>query len=65
MVKNAELLDRFEREIINKKPDFQKNLEIYEAMLEEARLLGIFPLKDPMDGVDDDIRVSRILNRLP
>ena len=66
MIKNARYLEKFEKELIAKeKNDYLKNFEIYEAMWEEAKALGIFPLKDPYDGVEDDIRLARILSRLP
>jgi hypothetical protein len=26
---------------------------------------GIFPLKDPLDGIEVAVRISKILNRLP
>ncbi|MGE5340871.1 MAG: hypothetical protein ACM3SY_05245 [Candidatus Omnitrophota bacterium] len=66
MVKDAEYLEAFERQLAEEEEvDFNKNMEIYEAMYQEAVALGIFPLKDPLDGIEVDIRISRILNRLP
>ena len=66
MIKNANYLEEFEKEFIaGQKNDLLKNLEIYEAMWEMAKALGVFPLKDPYDGVEDDIRLAGILNRLP
>jgi len=37
-------------------------MKIYEALYEEARLLGIFPLKNPLDGIESDILLARVLN---
>jgi len=66
MIKNIKYLEEFENAFISKeKNDLLKNLKIYEAMWEEAKTLGIFPLKDPYDGVDDDIRLANILKHLP
>jgi hypothetical protein len=66
MIKNKEYLEEFEKQLAAKeKVDFFKNLEIYEALWHEAETLGIFPLKDPYDGVEDDIRLAKILSRLP
>ncbi len=45
--------------------DYYKNLEIYEAMWQEAVDLGIFPLKNMYDGLENDIRVAAILNGMP
>ncbi|HLP59218.1 MAG TPA: hypothetical protein VK186_10330 [Candidatus Deferrimicrobium sp.] len=42
----------------------ERNLGIYEALWQEAVELDIFPLKDPFDGVEDDIHLAKMLNRL-
>lgn len=66
MIKNAEYLEEFDNKFVaGQKNDLLKNLEIYEAMWEMAKTLGVFPLKDPYDGIEDDIRLASILNRLP
>jgi hypothetical protein len=66
VIKNKEFLEAFENQLAaEEKVDFFKNLEIYEALWHQAVTLGIFPLKDPYDGVEDDIRLARILSRLP
>jgi hypothetical protein len=31
-------------------------------LYEEARSLGIFPLKEPLDGIESDIHLARRLN---
>jgi hypothetical protein len=57
------LLGAFEKEQIqNSKPDFFKNLRIFEALYEEAKQLGVFPLKDPLEGIEVDIRLAKVLN---
>ncbi len=66
MIKDKRYLTLFERQLISDEAvDFYKNLEIYEAMWLEAVELGIFPLKDPLDGVEDDIHLARVLNQQP
>ncbi len=66
MIKDAKFLEEFEKEFIaQQKNDLLTNLKIYEAMWEQAKAFGVFPLKDPYDGVEDDIRLAAILNRLP
>ncbi|GJL64503.1 MAG: hypothetical protein NPIRA04_31570 [Nitrospirales bacterium] len=63
MVKNVKLLEQFERDQIrNRKPDFYANLKVVEALLQEARYLGTFPPKDPLEGIDVDIRVAKAFN---
>ncbi|MBI4468180.1 MAG: hypothetical protein HY650_02550 [Acidobacteria bacterium] len=67
MIKDADLLNEFEKsQIRGEPPDFRQNLIIYEALFREATAMGIFPLKDPLDGIDVDIRLARVLNvRIP
>lgn len=33
-----------------------------DAMFEEARALKIFPLKDPLEGLETDIRAAKAVN---
>lgn len=63
MIRNAKLLKEFEREEIRKrKPDYFQNLRIFESLYEEAKHLGIFPLQDPLEGIDVDINLAKALN---
>jgi len=43
---------------------FKQALNIFEAMWKEGVSLGVLPPKDPLEGIDVDIRVARILNCL-
>jgi hypothetical protein len=63
MLKRNSLLEAFEREQMqNSKPDFFKNLRIFEALYQEAKQVGVLPLKDPLEGIDVDIRLAQVLN---
>ncbi len=63
MIRRTPLLEDFENEQIRKAPpDYFKNLKIFEALYQEAVNLGVFPLKDPLEGIDVDIRLARALN---
>jgi hypothetical protein len=63
MIKDAGLLAEFEEnELRKEKPDYLNALRIFEAMWKEAMLLGVLPLKDPLEGIEVDIRIARILN---
>lgn len=65
MIKNADIFKRFyEKTIKEEKLSFQQALRIFEAMWQEGVSLGVLPLKDPLEGIDIDIRVARILNCL-
>ena len=53
----------FERELIRReKPDLIRNLKIVEALFQEAVELGVFPLKDPLEGLEVDIRIAKVIN---
>jgi hypothetical protein len=66
MVKNSERLRKFELEVIKKeKRTFKKNIQLVEAMYEEALSLGIFPPKDALAGIDVDLRVAKVVNSVP
>jgi hypothetical protein len=63
MIKNRPVIDLFEDSLASQSVvDHQRNLQIVEALYQEARALGIFPLKDPLDGIDSDIHLARIMN---
>lgn len=63
MVKNRKLLAKFEYEQIKRnKLSYTQALKIYESMWEEAKELGILPLKDQMEGIEVDIKMAKILN---
>jgi hypothetical protein len=38
-------------------------MRLYEAMWEQARALGVLPPPDAWDGIEDDIRLARILSQ--
>jgi hypothetical protein len=42
--------------------DYRENLEVFEALWEHARRLGVLPLADPLDGIDTDIRRAEALS---
>jgi hypothetical protein len=57
------LLDNFEKEQIAKsRPDYFHNLRIFESLNEEAKKLGVFPLKNPLEGIEVNIRLAAVLN---
>jgi hypothetical protein len=63
MIKDAATLDRFERELRRlQKPDLAKNFKIVEALYDEAVAVGAIPLKDPLDGIEVDIKIAKAVN---
>jgi len=65
MIIRNTLLDQFEKkQIKDTKADFFRNLKIFESLYLEAKQLGIFPLKDPLEGIEVDIHLAHQLNKL-
>ncbi len=66
MVRDGETLRRFEEDLIRREPQrsFRDALKLYEAMWKEAVALGVLPLADPLEGIEADIELARVLNCL-
>jgi hypothetical protein len=65
MIKDAKLLSAFNDALLKKEElDYAASLRIFEAMWDEGRKLGVLPLKDPLEGIEVDIRIARILNHV-
>jgi hypothetical protein len=63
MIKDTTLLAEFEDNELRKEPlDYGSALRLFEAMWKEAMLLGVLPPKDPLEGIEVDIKIARILN---
>jgi hypothetical protein len=45
--------------------DISKRFRIVEALYEEAVALGTLPLKDPLEGLEVDIRIAKVINHVP
>lgn len=65
MIKKRKLLLEFEREFIQtEKTDYFKSLRLFEEMWNEGLFLKILPLKDPLEGIEVDLRIARIINHV-
>jgi hypothetical protein len=63
MIRNAHLIDALNKaQTQASPPDYFQNLALFEALYREARALGALPLKDPLEGIETDIRLAQILN---
>jgi len=63
MVKDKVFWEAWEAQYIANAPrDFQRNLRLMNAMYEHARSLGAFPLKNPLEGLEDKIRLAKAIN---
>ena len=64
MVRDAKTLRRVEEDLIRREAQrsFRESLRLYEAMWKEGITLGVLPLSDPLDGIEADIELARVLN---
>ena len=63
MIKNAEILEKLEKSIVKKsRLSYSRKLKIYEGLYKEACSLGIFPLKNPLEGIEEKILFVRRIN---
>ena len=65
MIKDVKLLAEFEEDQIRaEKLSHTKALALFEAMWREGLTLGVLPLENPLEGIEVDIRIARILNHV-
>jgi hypothetical protein len=63
MVRDLLMLRQFEADYSRShRLTHRQSLAILDGLWEEGRALGVLPPKDPMAGIDVDIRVAAILN---
>jgi transcriptional regulator with XRE-family HTH domain len=56
-------LQKFELDFIKKeKVDIVRNFHMVEALYKEAVSLGIIPLKNPLDGIEVDLKIAKVVN---
>ena len=66
MITNHYIYQNFERELLEKeRVDIWQNFKIYEALYQEALTLGVLPLKNPLEDVDVDIKIAKVINSVP
>lgn len=63
MIKDPELLARFERDTSKKLSlTIKQAYALLDAMWEEAVFLGVLPPADPLEGIEVDIRIAKAIN---
>ena len=66
MVKNNPRLKEFEENYTRKgKPDILHNLQLLDQLYKEAKALSVFPLREPLDGLEIDIKIAKVINSVP
>jgi len=63
MILRSRQLIEFEREYQRKeKCDLKSALRILDGLYRESIHLGVFPLRDPLSGLENDIKIARAIN---
>ena len=63
MIKDIEKWQKWEAEWQRNTPvDIEKNFEILENLIEQARLLGKWPPENPLEGIEVDIKIAKVVN---
>ena len=64
MIKNGEIVRKFEDDLIRNEAAFSHDhaRKLLASMWEEGVQIGVLPPDDPLEGVDTDIRIAGILN---
>jgi hypothetical protein len=63
MITNYPAYAQFERDLIKgQQVDIAQNFRIVDALYDEAVALGIFPLKDPLEGLDTILTIAKVVN---
>ena len=58
-------LQKFELDFLKKdKGDIVRNFHIVEALYQEAVTLGVIPFKNPLDGIEVDLKIARAVNNV-
>ena len=62
MIMNAEFR-KFEIEFMKKeRVDIKKNFHLLEALYQEAVTFGVLPPKNPLDGIEVDLKIAKVVN---
>jgi hypothetical protein len=63
MIRDHDMLEQWEKKHSREQsPDYFHNLRLFEALYEEARALGAFPLENPLEGLESKVCLARRLN---
>ena len=64
MIKNQELLKKFENSLVRDegKLPFHQSIKLFTSMWNEGVKLGVLPPKEPLEGIDVDIKIAKVLN---
>jgi hypothetical protein len=64
MIKKPEILKQFDEQFISSqgRVSYEQSRCLFSAMWREGVTLGVLPPADPLEGIEVDIHIARILN---
>ncbi|OGQ16047.1 MAG: hypothetical protein A3B70_03335 [Deltaproteobacteria bacterium RIFCSPHIGHO2_02_FULL_40_11] len=63
MIKDPKQFKQWEQRFLSKdKLPYSKSLAIFTHLWKEATQLGVLPSQNPMEGIETDIQLAKILN---
>lgn len=63
MIKDPAYFQRFEDKVSSSLDlTIEQALALVDAMWEEGTVLGVLPPNDPLEGIDLDIKLAKVLN---
>ncbi|MEA1971477.1 MAG: hypothetical protein U9N37_07680 [Thermodesulfobacteriota bacterium] len=64
MTKESALFRKFEDNFIRDegKLSFDHSLKLFTSMWDEGLKFGVLPSKNPLEGIDVDVKIAKVLN---
>ena len=65
MIRKSELLSKFENDFLcnEGRLSFNNALKLFTNMWYEGCRLGVLPPRDPLEGVEIDIKISKVVKK--
>lgn len=65
MIRRTPLLEAFElSELRRRAANYESGAILVEGMIREARQLGVWPPKNPLEGIEHDIALAKAIHAL-
>lgn len=66
MIRNCSIWRDFEKKLkIAQRVNIKENFALMDAMYKEAVALKVFPMKDPLAGIEIKIKIAKAVNSVP
>ena len=64
MIRNPEVFNKFKDNLVKREGilPFDKAIKLYTSMWNEGVRVGVLPPKEPLEGIEVDIRIAEVLN---